>query len=66
MKGLAAASQSAAILPLAEVEDAGHADVQWRALSPPLRRPMALAYRAAPEPGGGGAVLEALAAFSTA
>ncbi|MFG0232941.1 LysR family transcriptional regulator [Achromobacter sp. 413638] len=67
LKGLAAASQSAAILPLAEVEDAGHADVQWRALSPPLRRPMALAYRAAPEPGAAAAaVLEALAAFSTA
>ena len=67
LKGLAAASQSAAILPLAEVEDAGHTDVQWRALSPPLRRPMALAYRAAPEPGAAAAaVLEALAAFSTA
>lgn len=46
LKSLAAASQSAAILPLEEVKDLRHAaDVQIRHLSPQLMRPMAVAHR---------------------
>lgn len=46
LKSLAAASQSAAILPLEEVKDQRNApDVQIRHLSPPLMRPMAIAHR---------------------
>lgn len=46
LKSLAAASQSAAILPLEEVKDQRNApDVQIRHLSPPLMRPMAVAHR---------------------
>ena len=46
LKSLAAASQSAAILPLEEVQDQRNAaDVQIRHLSPQLMRPMAVAHR---------------------
>ena len=46
LKSLAAASQSAALLPLEEVEDQLHApEVQVRHLSPTLMRPMAVAHR---------------------
>lgn len=46
LKSLAAASQSAALLPLEEVEDQQHQPgVQIRHLSPTLLRPMAVAYR---------------------
>ena len=53
LKSMAAASQSAAILPMEEVKDQMHEEgVQVRPLSPPLMRPMALAYRelAGPNP----------------
>ena len=51
LKSLALASQSAAILPLEEVEDQLHAvGVQVRHLDPPLIRPMVVAYRHSPEP----------------
>ena len=46
LKSMAAASQSAAILPMEEVKDQMQEEgVQVRPLSPPLMRPMALAYR---------------------
>lgn len=46
LKSLAAASQSAALLPLEEVEDQQHEpEVQIRHLSPTLLRPMAVAHR---------------------
>lgn len=46
LKSLATASQSAAILPLEEVQDQLHAPgVQVRPLSPSLMRPMAVAHR---------------------
>ena len=46
LKSLAAASQSAAILPLEEVKDQRNSpDVQVRHLSPQLMRPMAIAHR---------------------
>ncbi|MFE1571003.1 LysR family transcriptional regulator [Comamonas odontotermitis] len=46
LKSLAAACQSAALLPLEEVEDQRHApEVQIRHLYPPLIRPMAVAHR---------------------
>lgn len=46
LKSLAAASQSAALLPLEEVEDQQHQpEVQIRHLSPTLLRPMAVAHR---------------------
>lgn len=49
LKSLAAASQSAALLPLEEVEDQQHApDVQIRHLQPTLMRPMAVAHRHSP------------------
>ena len=45
LKSLAAASQSAALLPLEEVEDQLHSsEVQIRHLSPTLMRPMAVAH----------------------
>lgn len=53
LKSMAAASQSAAILPMEEVKDQMQEEgVQVRPLSPPLMRPMALAYRelAGPNP----------------
>lgn len=46
LKSLSAASQSAAILPLEEVEDLQHSsDVNVRPLHPELMRPMAIAHR---------------------
>ena len=67
LKSLAAASQSAALLPLEEVEDQRHSpDVQVRHLHPRLMRPMAVAHRPSPAPGPAVAsVLEVLAAFAT-
>ncbi|WP_370680277.1 LysR family transcriptional regulator [Comamonas sp. GB3 AK4-5] len=67
LKSLAAASQSAALLPLEEVEDQQHAaDVQIRPLYPPLLRPMAVAHRqtAVPNPAVD-SVLQVLAAFGS-
>ncbi len=66
LKSLAAASQSAAILPLEEVADQQHmAAVQVRALSPVLMRPMAVAHRHAPAPAVA-SVLAVLAQFGRA
>ncbi len=46
LKSLATASQSAALLPLEEVEDLQHSvEAQIRPLDPPLIRPMAVAHR---------------------
>lgn len=66
LKSLAAASQSAALLPLEEVEDQRHAPgVQVRPLSPQLMRPMAVAHRQAPQPNLAlASVLEVLAEFA--
>ncbi|GAO22053.1 LysR family transcriptional regulator [Alicycliphilus sp. B1] len=66
LKSLAAASQSAAILPLEEVKDEQHSpDVQIRHLHPPLMRPMAVAHRYSPEPGRAvSSVLQVLADFA--
>ena len=66
LKSLAAASQSAALLPLEEVEDQRDAPgVQIRHLSPPLMRPMAVAHRHTPAPHGGVAqVLAVLGEFA--
>ena len=51
LKSLAAASQSAAILPLEEVEDLNQStQVHIRHLNPKLMRPMAVAYRQSPAP----------------
>jgi DNA-binding transcriptional LysR family regulator len=51
LKSLAAASQSAALLPLEEVEDQQDLpQVQIRHLHPALMRPMAVAYRHSPPP----------------
>jgi DNA-binding transcriptional LysR family regulator len=51
LKSLAAASQSAALLPREEVAELPRGqDVQVRPLSPPLTRPMAVAHRHAPPP----------------
>ena len=63
LKSLAAASQSAALLPMEEVEDLRDAPgVQIRPLSPELMRPMAVAHRHGQAPGGAVAsVLEVLA-----
>ena len=65
LKSLAAASQSAALLPLEEVEDQLHSsEVQIRHLSPALMRPMAVAHRLQPDLNPAVAsVLEVLAAF---
>lgn len=72
---LATANQSAVILPSEEVEDVRQANlrqadlrqapgVQVRPLSPPLMRPMAVAYRRTPTPGDAmAAVLDVLAEF---
>ena len=66
LKSLAAASQSAAILPLEEVADQQQAAaVQVRPLSPPLMRPMAVAHRHAPSPAVA-SVLQVLARFGHA
>jgi DNA-binding transcriptional LysR family regulator len=65
LKSLAAASQSAAILPLEEVEDQQRApEVLVRPLHPQLMRPMAVAHRQAPAPNAAVAsVLEMLGEF---
>ena len=67
LKSLAAASQSAALLPLEEVEDQKRSpQVQIRQLSPKLMRPMAVAHRHAPAPNPAiDSVLEVLADFAT-
>lgn len=66
LKSLAAASQSAAILPLEEVADQQQlAAVQVRPLSPVLMRPMAVAHRHAPAPAVA-SVLAVLAQFARA
>jgi DNA-binding transcriptional LysR family regulator len=67
LKSLAAASQSAALLPLEEVEDQRHAPgVDIRPLHPPLLRPMAVAHRRLPVPNPAvEAVLQVLAAFAS-
>lgn len=50
LKSLAAASQSAALLPLEEVEDQlNSTEVQIRHLQPTLMRPMAVAHRLQPD-----------------
>jgi DNA-binding transcriptional LysR family regulator len=65
LKSLAAASQSAAILPLEEVEDLNQSPhVQIRHLNPKLMRPMAVAYRHSPAPNAAvTSVLDVLAEF---
>ncbi|WP_311222213.1 MULTISPECIES: LysR family transcriptional regulator [unclassified Acidovorax] len=70
LKSLAAASQSAAILPLEEAEDlpfsADASAVQVRHLHPPLMRPMAVAHRNVPAPGMAIThVLDVLAEFAS-
>lgn len=67
LKSLAAASQSAALLPLEEVEDQRHVPgVDIRPLHPPLLRPMAVAHRRLPVPHPAvEAVLQVLAAFGS-
>ena len=67
LKSLAAASQSAALLPLEEVEDQHHtAGVQVRHLFPALMRPMAVAHRHPTASNAAvGSVLEVLQAFAT-
>lgn len=65
LKSLAAASQSAAILPLEEVQDQQHLpQVQVRHLQPRLMRQMAVAHRLSPSPNPAiVCVLEMLAKF---
>jgi DNA-binding transcriptional LysR family regulator len=67
LKSLAAASQSAALLPLEEVEDQRHvAGVQIRPLDPPLLRPMAVAHRQTTVPNPAvDSVLQVLAQFGS-
>lgn len=67
LKSLAAASQSAAILPLEEVDDQNHSPhVQIRHLHPKLMRPMAVAYRHSPVSNSAVAsVLEVIAEFGS-
>jgi len=67
LKSLAAASQSAALLPLEEVEDQKHSPhVQIRHLNPKLMRPMAVAHRHTPAPNAAvESVLEVLAEFGS-
>mgnify|MGYP003583777937 CR=1 FL=1 len=67
LKSLAAASQSAAILPLEEVEDQQDLPaVQVRHLFPPLIRPMAVAHRGSPAPNiAVRGVLDVLAHFAS-
>lgn len=67
LKSLAAASQSAAILPLEEVKDQRNAaDVQIRHLSPQLMRPMAVAHRYLQAPNlAVDSVLQVLAEFAS-
>ena len=66
LKSLAAASQSAAILPWEEVEDQLHLpQVQVRPLWPELKRPMAVAHRVSATPNlAAQAVLNVLAEFA--
>lgn len=66
LKSLAAASQSAAILPLEDVEDLQQTpEVVVRHLSPLLMRPMSVAYRSDPVPSEAmTAVLAVLAEFA--
>lgn len=66
LTSLAAASQSAVLLPIEEAEDQGQTSaVMVRPLSPPLMRPMAVAYRSSSTPNAAlTAVLEVLAEFS--
>jgi DNA-binding transcriptional LysR family regulator len=65
LKSLATASQSAAILPLEEVDDQDQSPhVQVRHLNPKLMRPMAVAYRQSPAPSSAVAsVLDIIARF---
>jgi DNA-binding transcriptional LysR family regulator len=65
LKSLAMASQSAAILPLEEVEEQDQSPhVQIRHLNPKLMRPMAVAYRHSPAPASAVAsVLDVIAKF---
>lgn len=67
LKSLAAASQSAALLPQEEVEDQHQvAGVDIRPLQPPLLRPMAVAHRQLPVPNPAvDAVLQVLAQFGS-
>jgi DNA-binding transcriptional LysR family regulator len=67
LKSLASASQSAAILPLEEVDDQHRTpDISVRPLHPRLMRPMAVAHRSFPAPSEAmAAVLEVLAEFAT-
>lgn len=67
LKSLAAASQSAVLLPLEEVQDLLKSpDVKIRRLAPQLMRPMAVAYRRSPTPDlAVAAVLKVLASFGT-
>ncbi len=67
LKSMAAASQSAAILPLEEVKDQRNAaDVQIRHLSPQLMRPMAVAHRYLQAPNlAVDSVLQVLAEFAS-
>jgi DNA-binding transcriptional LysR family regulator len=65
LKSLAAAGQSGAILPSEEIEESQQSsNVQVRPLSPPLMRPMAVAYRGAPS-ATVAAVLDVLAEFAS-
>ncbi|MDQ2139875.1 LysR family transcriptional regulator [Alcaligenaceae bacterium B3P038] len=66
LKNLAAANQSAAILPLDEIEDHPRMlNVEVRHLSPPLIRPMAVAYRSSKQENlAVSHVLEVLAEFA--
>lgn len=67
LKSLASASQSAAILPLEEVDDQHRTpDILVRPLHPRLMRPMAIAHRSFPAPSEAmTAVLKVLAEFAT-
>lgn len=67
LKSLAAASQSAVLLPLEEVEDQSQStEVTVHHLSPALMRPMSIAYRHSPAPSGATkSVLDMLAEFAT-
>lgn len=67
LKSLATASQSAAILPLEEVEEHLHSPgVQVRHLHPRLMRPMVVAHRHSPPPGQAVvSVLEVLGEFAS-
>jgi len=66
LKSLATANQSAVLLPFEEIEGQQQTpEVQVRHLSPPLMRPMAVAYRSSPTPGEAmTAVLDVLKEFA--